>query len=169
MGGYEGFEVLAEMKGSEFEFMTAQHPLIDRESVVILGDHVTLDAGTGCVHTAPGHAKEDYEICRKYDAEGKIHIGMTVPVDDHGLMNEEAGKYCGLTTDQANEAIFNDLQACGALYASEDIIHQYAHCWRCKSPDTLPRHRPVVLLRRRLQGPGLRRLRRRAVAARVGP
>ena len=59
---------------------------------------------------------------------------MTVPVDDHGLMNEEAGKYCGLTTDQANEAIFNDLQACGALYASEDIIHQYAHCWRCKSP-----------------------------------
>ena len=134
MGGYEGFEVLAEMKGSEFEFMTAQHPLIDRESVVILGDHVTLDAGTGCVHTAPGHGQEDYEICRKYDAEGKIHIGMTVPVDDHGLMNEEAGKYCGLTTDQANEAIFNDLQACGALYASEDIIHQYAHCWRCKSP-----------------------------------
>ena len=134
MGGYESFEVLAEMKGSEFEFMTAQHPLIDRESVVILGDHVTLDAGTGCVHTAPGHGQEDYEICRKYDAEGKIHIGMTVPVDDHGLMNEEAGKYCGLTTDQANEAIFNDLQACGALYASEDIIHQYAHCWRCKSP-----------------------------------
>ena len=134
VGKVEGFEVLAEMKGSEFEFMTATHPLIGRDSIIILGDHVTLDAGTGCVHTAPGHGQEDYEICRKYDAEGKVHIGMTVPVDDHGRMNEEAGKYCGLTTDEANEAIFKDLQDCGALYAYEDIIHQYAHCWRCKSP-----------------------------------
>ena len=134
IGGVEGFEVLAELKGSEFEFMTATHPLIDRESIIILGEHVTLDAGTGCVHTAPGHGHEDYDICRKYDAEGKVHIGLVVPVDDHGKMNEEAGKYCGLTTDEANEAIFADLQACGALYASEDIIHQYAHCWRCKSP-----------------------------------
>mgnify|MGYP000768148136 CR=1 FL=1 len=134
IGKVEGFEVLAEMKGSEFEFMTARHPLIDRESIIILGEHVTLDAGTGCVHTAPGHGHEDYDICRKYDAEGKTHIGLVVPVDDHGKMNEEAGKYCGLTTDEANVAIFDDLQACGALYASEDIIHQYAHCWRCKSP-----------------------------------
>ena len=134
IGGVEGFEVLAELKGSEFEFMTATHPLIDRESIIILGEHVTLDAGTGCVHTAPGHGHEDYDICRKYDAEGKVHIGLVVPVDDHGKMNEEAGKYCGLTTDEANEAIFADLQACGALYAFEDIIHQYAHCWRCKSP-----------------------------------
>ena len=134
IGGVEGFEVLAELKGSEFEFMTATHPLIGRDSVIILGDHVTLDAGTGCVHTAPGHGQEDYEICRKYDAEGRVHIGMTVPVDDRGFMNEEAGKYCGLTTDEANEAILKDLQDCGALYASEDIIHQYAHCWRCKSP-----------------------------------
>ena len=134
VGGIERFEVLAEMKGAEFEFMTAQHPLIDRESTILLGDHVTLDAGTGCVHTAPGHGQEDYEICRKYDAEGRVHIGMTVPVDDHGNMNEEAGKYCGLSTDQANEAILADLRDCGALYASEDIIHQYAHCWRCKSP-----------------------------------
>ena len=134
IGKVEGFEVLAEMKGSEFEFMTAKHPLIGRDSIIILGEHVTLDAGTGCVHTAPGHGHEDYDICRKYDAEGKTHIGLVVPVDDHGRMNEEAGKYCGLTTDEANVAIFNDLQDCGALYASEDIIHQYAHCWRCKSP-----------------------------------
>ena len=134
IGKVEGFEVLAEMKGSEFEFMTAKHPLIGRDSIIILGEHVTLDAGTGCVHTAPGHGHEDYDICRKYDAEGKTHIGLVVPVDDHGKMNEEAGKYCGLTTDEANVAIFNDLQDCGALYASEDIIHQYAHCWRCKSP-----------------------------------
>ncbi|MEE0696935.1 MAG: class I tRNA ligase family protein, partial [Oscillospiraceae bacterium] len=73
IGKVEGFEVLAEMKGSEFEFMTARHPLIDRESIIILGEHVTLDAGTGCVHTAPGHGHEDYDICRKYDAEGKTH------------------------------------------------------------------------------------------------
>ena len=77
IGGVEGFEVLAELKGSEFEFMTATHPLIGRDSVIILGDHVTLDAGTGCVHTAPGHGQEDYENCRKYDAEGKIHIGIS--------------------------------------------------------------------------------------------
>jgi isoleucyl-tRNA synthetase len=134
IAGIDRFEVLAEMKGSEFEFMTATHPLIDRDSIIILGDHVTLDAGTGCVHTAPGHGHEDYEICRQYDAAGKTHIGLVVPVDDHGKMNAEAGKYEGLTTDEANVAIFNDLAACGALLASEDIIHQYAHCWRCKSP-----------------------------------
>ena len=132
--GLDGFEILAEMKGAEFELMTARHPLFDRESVVILGDHVTLDAGTGCVHTAPGHGQEDYEVCRKYDASGKTNIGILVPVDDRGRMNELAGPYEGLTTDQANERIFADLQACGALAASEDIIHQYAHCWRCHSP-----------------------------------
>ena len=132
--GLESFEILAEMKGAEFELMTAKHPLFDRQSVVILGDHVTLDAGTGCVHTAPGHGQEDYEVCRKYDASGKTDIGILVPVDDRGRMNELAGPYQGLTTDQANEKIFADLQACGALAASEDIIHQYAHCWRCHSP-----------------------------------
>ncbi len=132
--GLESFQILAEMKGSEFELMTAKHPLFDRESVIILGDHVTLDAGTGCVHTAPGHGQEDYEVCRKYDASGKTNIGILVPVDDRGRMNELAGPYEGLTTDQANEKIFADLQACGALAASEDIIHQYAHCWRCHSP-----------------------------------
>ena len=134
VSGLGELTVLAEMKGSEFEFMTASHPLFNRESIVILGDHVTTDAGTGCVHTAPGHGQEDYEICRKYDAEGKVNIGIVVPVDDHGKMNEDAGKYCGLTTDEANVAIFDDLTDCGALLAYEDIIHQYAHCWRCKSP-----------------------------------
>ena len=130
----ESFEILAEMKGAEFELMTARHPLFDRESVVILGDHVTLDAGTGCVHTAPGHGQEDYEVCRKYDASGKTNIGILVPVDDRGRMNELAGPYEGLTTDQANNKIFADLLACGALAASETITHQYAHCWRCHSP-----------------------------------
>ncbi len=128
------FEILAEMKGSDFELMTAKHPLYDRESVVILGDHVTLDAGTGCVHTAPGHGQEDYEVCRKYDASGKTNIGILVPVDDSGRMNELSGPYQGLTTDDANQKIFADLLYCGALLASETIVHQYAHCWRCHSP-----------------------------------
>ena len=127
-------EILAELKGSDFELMTARHPLFDRDSVVILGDHVTLDAGTGCVHTAPGHGQEDYEVCRKYDAAGLTDIGIVVPVDDRGRMNELAGPYEGLTTDEANNKIFADLLACGALLASETITHQYAHCWRCKSP-----------------------------------
>ena len=128
------FEVLAELKGGDFELMTAKHPLYDRESVVILGDHVTLDAGTGCVHTAPGHGQEDYEVCRRYDASGRTDIGILVPVDDRGRMNGLAGPYEGLTTDEANQKIFADLLYCGALLASETINHQYAHCWRCHSP-----------------------------------
>jgi isoleucyl-tRNA synthetase len=127
-------QVLAERKGSDFELMTAVHPLVDRESVVLLGDHVTLEAGTGCVHTAPGHGQEDYEICRRYDAAGKTQIGLVVPVDDHGRMNAEAWKYEGLTTEEANDAIFRDLEAAGALLAHERITHKYPHCWRCKNP-----------------------------------
>jgi isoleucyl-tRNA synthetase len=127
-------EVLETRKGADFELMTAQHPLYDRQSVILCGDHVTLDAGTGCVHTAPGHGQDDYEICRKYDASGKTEIGILVPVDDRGRMNELAGKYEGLTTDEANEVIFEDLKACSALLGSKEILHQYAHCWRCKNP-----------------------------------
>ncbi len=130
----ESFEILGELKGSEFDLMTAQHPLFDRESVILCGDHVTLDAGTGCVHTAPGHGQEDYEICRKYDASGKTNIGIVVPVDDRGVMNADAGPYEGLKIDDANQKIFADLLYNGALLASETIHHQYAHCWRCHSP-----------------------------------
>ena len=127
-------EVLETRKGADFELMTAAHPLYERESVILCGDHVTLDAGTGCVHTAPGHGHDDYEICRKYDAAGKTSIGILVPVDDRGRMNELAGKYEGLTTDEANKVIFADLESCGALLGWKDIRHQYAHCWRCKNP-----------------------------------
>ena len=132
--GLPELEVLETRKGSDFEFMTAQHPFIDRDSIIITGDHVTLDAGTGCVHTAPGHGQEDYEVCRKYDQSGRTDIGIVVPVDDRGRMNELAGKYQGLTTDEASVAILADITASGALLASRKIQHQYAHCWRCKSP-----------------------------------
>ncbi len=133
--GIEDFEILDEQKGSFFELMMTQHPLIlDRKSVVINGDHVTLDAGTGCVHTAPGHGMDDYMICRQYDLSGKTNIGIIVPVDDDGRMNEQSGGYAGLSVWDANPVIQKDLEACGALLACESIVHQYPHCWRCKSP-----------------------------------
>ena len=132
--GIDKYDIIGELKGSEFEFMTAQHPMYDRDSLLILGDHVTLEAGTGCVHTAPGHGHEDYDICRLYDSQKNTDIGVIVPVDDHGRMNELAGKYEGLTTDDANKAIIKDLEEDGALLSSENIVHQYAHCWRCKTP-----------------------------------
>ncbi len=132
--GIEGFEILHQFKGEECELMRAKHPLYDRESVILLGDHVTLDAGTGCVHTAPGHGMEDYMACRAYDYAGKTSIGVLVPVDDRGYMTAEAGKYEGLYYEKANDAIFADLVETNALLAYETITHQYPHCWRCKKP-----------------------------------
>ena len=132
--GVESFEVLGELKGSEFEFMRAKHPLYDRESIIINGDHVTLEAGTGCVHTAPGHGMEDYMVCQKYDYSGKTKIGIIVPVDDRGIMTNESGKYEGMFYSKANDAIWQDLSDCGALLASQTISHPYPHCWRCKNP-----------------------------------
>ena len=131
--GIESFTVLAELTGAELDLMTAQHPFMNRPSVIICGDHVTAESGTGCVHTAPGHGVDDYNVCRAYEAKG-VKIGMTVPVDDQGRMNEEAGKYNGLTLDEANKAIFADLEAAGYMLAWEDVVHQYPHCWRCHKP-----------------------------------
>ncbi len=132
--GIDSFEVLGEMKGSDFELMTAKHPLYDRESVILNGDHVTLEAGTGCVHTAPGHGMEDYQVCLKYDNSGKTNIGIIVPVDDRGIMTAESGRFEGMYYDKANAEILADLEACGALLAALDISHPYPHCWRCKKP-----------------------------------
>lgn len=134
VAGIERFEIAAELKGSEFEFMTAKHPLYGRESVILNGGHVTLEAGTGCVHTAPGHGHEDFDICQKYNREGKTNIPILVPVDDRGHMNADAGKYDGLYYEKANKVIQADLEESGMLLASERITHQYAHCWRCKKP-----------------------------------
>ncbi len=100
---------------------------------MILGDHVTLDRHGLRTH-CPGHGLEDFDVCRRYDLSGKTNIGVVVPVDDRGYMNEDAGKYCGMLYSEANKAIFADLKETGALLASETIVHQYPHCWRCKSP-----------------------------------
>jgi isoleucyl-tRNA synthetase len=132
--GLEDSQVLARFKGRDFELMTAQHPFFDRDSILLCGEHVTLDAGTGCVHTAPGHGADDFNICRRYDESGLTNIGTVVPVDSLGYMNAEAGQFAGLHYDKANEAIFIELQNSGALLASEMIEHQYPHCWRCKKP-----------------------------------
>ncbi|UOF89173.1 isoleucine--tRNA ligase [Fodinisporobacter ferrooxydans] len=121
-------EQLGTWKGRELEGVVAAHPLFDRQSVVVLGDHVTLDAGTGCVHTAPGHGMEDYEVGLKYQ------LPILAPIDDQGKFTSEAGAYQGQFYLKANQAIRNDLQASGHLLTDQSISHQYPHCWRCKNP-----------------------------------
>ena len=124
--------VLATLKGSEFELMTAKHPLFDRESVILNGEHVTLDAGSGCVHTAPGFGAEDFAICQQYDKAGLTHIGTPVPVNGKGVMTDE--RYNGQFYAKGNDMVVADLEAEGFLLAKENITHSYPHCWRCKHP-----------------------------------
>ncbi|HHW46787.1 MAG TPA: isoleucine--tRNA ligase [Clostridiales bacterium] len=127
--GIEEYEILGTLKGSELEYMKTAHPFLDRVSLVIVGDHVTLDSGTGCVHTAPGHGVEDFEVCHNYK-----DLPVVVPVDHRGVLTDEAGEFSGLTTEQANKAIAEKLEKTNNLFAISKIIHQYPHCWRCKEP-----------------------------------
>ena len=129
---YAACRVLATLKGSAFELMTAKHPLFDRESVLLCGEHVTLDAGTGCVHTAPGFGADDFNICRAYDKAGKTNIGVPVPVNARGVMTDE--RYNGQFYAKGNDLVVEDLEAEGFLLAKENITHSYPHCWRCKHP-----------------------------------
>ena len=124
----ENYKIAAEFDGKDLEYITCKHPFIDRDSLVILGDHVTLDAGTGCVHTAPGHGAEDFVACQNYD------LPIIVPVDSKGVLNEEAGKFAGMYYEKSNSAIIDELKSTNSLVAIEPIIHQYPHCWRCSSP-----------------------------------
>ena len=127
-GGVEEYEVIATLKGADFEYMTAEHPFLDRKSILVNADYVTMESGTGCVHTAPGFGADDYQTCRRYNIE------VIVPVDDRGIQTADAGKFAGMRYDQSNIAILDDLKQTGALFASEEIEHEYPHCWRCKSP-----------------------------------
>ncbi|HEX2937484.1 MAG TPA: isoleucine--tRNA ligase [Ruminiclostridium sp.] len=128
-GGIEDYKILGTVKGSDLEFAKAKHPFLDRESLIIVGDHVTLESGTGCVHTAPGHGVEDYQVCLNYP-----QIPIIVPVDSKGRMTKEAGQFEGLSTEKANVAIAEHMGKTGTLFALKKIIHQYPHCWRCKHP-----------------------------------
>ncbi len=127
--GIEKYEVIAKFLGSDLEGVKTEHPFMNRPSPIILGDHVTLESGTGCVHTAPGYGVDDFEVCKKYD-----DIGIVVGVDGKGVLTKDSGMFEGLTTDNANKVIAEHLKETGALFAIEDIEHQYPHCWRCKSP-----------------------------------
>ena len=128
VGGIENYEIVETHPGSFFENMLAQHPFLDKTSRLVLAEYVTMDSGTGCVHTAPGFGADDYQTCLRYGME------MVVPVDDRGRHTDYAGKYAGLKTDESNPIILQDMKDSGALFASEEIVHSYPHCWRCKSP-----------------------------------
>lgn len=127
--GISDYTSTGTVKGKELEYIVTEHPVMNRTSLVIVGDHVTLESGTGCVHTAPGFGVDDFEVCKKYP-----EIGITVPVNSKGVQTSEAGKYAGLTTDASNKVIAKDLEDCGAMLAVKKIAHQYPHCWRCKNP-----------------------------------
>ena len=131
--GISDYETVATLFGDEFEYMTAYHPFMERDSLVILGDHVTLDAGSGCVHTAPSFGLDDFYVCQRYK-EIPTDITMEVSVDAKGFLNDFAGKYKGLHVQKAHPVIFADLVDSGALLSSKDITHSYPHCWRCKQP-----------------------------------
>lgn len=124
-----------EMTGAEWELATFHHPLLDRLSYVLEGNHVTLDAGTGCVHTAPGHGVDDFEICQDYRNKGKLDLPIICPVDEKGRMTEEAGLgLAGKSIWEAEGPVISALAHAGMLLGKKSIHHQYAHCWRCKNP-----------------------------------
>ena len=128
MGGFENYEVLATYPGQFFENMLAQHPFLDKTSRLVNAEYVTMDSGTGCVHTAPGFGADDYQTCMRYGME------LVVPVDDYGRHTDYAGKYAGLPTEKSNPIIKADMEESGMLFASEEIIHSYPHHDRCKKP-----------------------------------
>ncbi len=128
IGGFESYEILAKCPGQFFENMLAQHPFLDKTSRVVNAEYVTMDSGTGCVHTAPGFGADDYQTCMRYGMD------LVVPVDDYGRHTDYAGKYAGLKTEESNPVILADMQDSGMLFASEKITHSYPHHDRCKKP-----------------------------------
>lgn len=127
-GLLEEYQVVGQWKGLELERMTCRHPFLDRDSLVIVGEHVTLEAGSGCVHTAPGHGADDFIVAKKYD------LPVISPMDNQGKLTAEAGQFAGLDTNEANKAICQWLEENKYLLKLKFIKHQYPHCWRCKNP-----------------------------------
>jgi isoleucyl-tRNA synthetase len=128
MFGIEDYTIVADIDARELEHKSCRHPLYDKESKLILADHVTLDSGTGCVHIAPGHGREDYEDGLRY------HLEIYSPVDDEGRFNGDVEYFAGKFVFDANRDINAKLSEVGALLAEEKIVHSYPHCWRCKEP-----------------------------------
>ena len=128
VGNVEHYSILETHPGNFYENMLAQHPFLPKTSRLVLADYVTMDSGTGCVHTAPGFGADDYQTCRRYGMD------MVVPVNDQGRHTDYAGKYEGMLVEESNPVILNDMKEAGSLFASEEIVHSYPHCWRCKHP-----------------------------------
>ena len=127
--GLEDYQVVATVKGQALENLQLQHPFIaERQMPVILGEHVTTDAGTGCVHTAPDHGVDDFNVGRKYG------IGTLNLVDDNGVFTSAAGEFAGGHVYKVDDAIVERLQANNAVLCVKKITHSYAHCWRTKTP-----------------------------------
>ncbi len=125
---WENIKKLGELKGSDFEYFKAKHPLYNKDSLLILGEHVTLDAGTGSVHTAPGHGLEDWEVGQKYGLE------TFSPFDSKGCWTDEVEDLKGVPYYKGNKIVIDRLKEKGALIKSQEIMHSYPHCWRCKNP-----------------------------------
>lgn len=123
-------KVLGSCSGQDLELLNTKHPLLNRKSPIILGEHVTLDAGTGSVHTAPGHGLEDYEVGCKYGIE------VFSPLDGRGVWTDTVGidELVDVPYYKGNSMVIEMLQNCGALLKQQDIQHSYPHCWRCKKP-----------------------------------
>ena len=119
---------MARYPGQFFENMLANHPFLPKTSRLVNAEYVTMESGTGCVHTAPGFGADDYQTCMRYGME------LVVPVDDYGRHTDYAGKYAGMKTEESNPVILADMKESGALYASEEIMHSYPHHDRCKKP-----------------------------------
>ncbi|MGQ9456261.1 MAG: isoleucine--tRNA ligase [Armatimonadota bacterium] len=127
--GKTSFSVVKTVRGLELSEMVFKHPIYDRDSVLVHADYVTLDEGTGVVHTAPGHGREDFETGRQYGLE------ILCPVDERGYFTKEAPLFEGLhITKQGNEAVIKELEKANNLLASGQVVHSYPHCWRCHNP-----------------------------------
>lgn len=128
MAEVQEFQVIRRFRASELEGLRCRHPFLDRESLLVLGSHVTLEAGTGCVHTAPGHGREDYEMALEYG------LDVYSPVDDRGRFTSDVPFFAGKPVFEANKLVNVKLRELGMLILEKQISHSYPHCWRCKKP-----------------------------------
>ena len=126
--GITDYAVVEKFSSTKLEGLKCRHPYINRESKIILGNHVTLEAGTGCVHTAPGHGQEDYEIGLEYGLE------IYTPVDDDGRFTDDVDFFAGEFVFDADRSVSKKLDEVGSLLKEDSVSHSYPHCWRCKKP-----------------------------------
>jgi isoleucyl-tRNA synthetase len=126
--GMESYHIIDTFNAKDLENYKAKHPLYDRESLIVLASYVTLEAGTGCVHTAPGHGREDYETGIEYN------LDVYSPVDDSGRFTKDVDYFAGMNVFEANRYVNKKLDEVGALVKEDIVTHEYPHCWRCKNP-----------------------------------